>query len=88
MSAFQGVRSESVQHLLTSMCAEAIQKVPEVERVVLRFESIALGMVHGGSETVDGAQSSRMREARVHTMTELPRAVTSVSMERGNHVPK
>ncbi len=87
MSAFQGVRSESVQHLLTSMCAETIQKVSEVERVVLRFESIALGMVQGGPEAGDGVQSSRMREARAHTMIELPRAVTSVSMERGTSVP-
>jgi len=86
MSAFQGVRSESVQHLLTSMCAETIERVPEVARVALRFKSIALGMVQGRPEAADGAQASRIGEARVHTMIELPRAVTSVSMERGTSV--
>lgn len=42
LEAFSGVRSESVQHLLTTMGARVLESVPAVRRLSLRLESLSL----------------------------------------------
>ena len=76
LDAFQAGRSESVQHLLTTVGRRVLAAVPLVRTVTIRMDSTPLTGLPSAEPVIDGPVT------RAYVIGELPRAQTRVTLHR------